>query len=386
MAAVVVTHDAQLASWADRVVFLRDGQIVDQTMPPPSPESLLEPAPTTDDASPLERPQPASRPGNGGAPARRAMVRWAWRLFRREWRQQLLILALVVVAVAATVVGAAVATNTPPPANAGFGTAQDAGHAPRVRPRTWRTQIAACEHRFGPRRCHRERDPRHPGLDRDLSSCAPRTPRARSGGPMLSLVSGHYPTGPGQVAVTDGVASAFNLHVGDLWHQGGTTRRVVGIVENPQSLLDEFALVAPGQVHAPTQVTVLFDAAGRRPVQARRRRPDAGVGGRRATRFNPETIVLALATARDAADRPGVGRRLHGPRPAAAALDRDARRRSAPPTGTSVSSCGPTASSSASSERWSARRWAWSPGWPTGRSLEPSSHHLIGAVRSCRGW
>ena len=43
MAAVVVTHDAQLASWADRVVFLRDGRVVDQTMPPPSPESLLQP-------------------------------------------------------------------------------------------------------------------------------------------------------------------------------------------------------------------------------------------------------------------------------------------------------------------------------------------------------
>jgi putative ABC transport system ATP-binding protein len=45
VAAVVVTHDAQLASWADRVVFLRDGRVVDQTVPPPSPESLLEPSP-----------------------------------------------------------------------------------------------------------------------------------------------------------------------------------------------------------------------------------------------------------------------------------------------------------------------------------------------------
>jgi putative ABC transport system ATP-binding protein len=42
VAAVVVTHDAQLASWADRVVFLRDGRVVDQTAPPPSPESFLE--------------------------------------------------------------------------------------------------------------------------------------------------------------------------------------------------------------------------------------------------------------------------------------------------------------------------------------------------------
>jgi putative ABC transport system ATP-binding protein len=41
IAGVVVTHEAQLASWADRVVFLRDGQIVDQTVAPPGPESLL---------------------------------------------------------------------------------------------------------------------------------------------------------------------------------------------------------------------------------------------------------------------------------------------------------------------------------------------------------
>jgi putative ABC transport system ATP-binding protein len=46
LAGVVVTHEAQMASWADRVVFLRDGRIVDQTAPVPGPESLLAPGPT----------------------------------------------------------------------------------------------------------------------------------------------------------------------------------------------------------------------------------------------------------------------------------------------------------------------------------------------------
>jgi len=41
VAGVVVTHEAHLASWADRVVFLRDGRVVDQTVAPPGPESLL---------------------------------------------------------------------------------------------------------------------------------------------------------------------------------------------------------------------------------------------------------------------------------------------------------------------------------------------------------
>jgi len=41
VAGVVVTHEAHLASWADRVVFLRDGLVVDQTVAPPGPESLL---------------------------------------------------------------------------------------------------------------------------------------------------------------------------------------------------------------------------------------------------------------------------------------------------------------------------------------------------------
>ena len=116
---------------------------------------------------------------------------------------------------------------------------------------------------------------------------------------MLSLVSGHYPAGPGQVAVTQGVATTFNLRIGDTWHQGGQVRQVTGIVQNPQSLLDEFALVAPGQVSTPSQVTVLFTAPrGKNPAsigsvsQYVVTRHDAVASNP----LNPETIVLALAT------------------------------------------------------------------------------------------
>ena len=69
--------------------------------------------------------RPRAGTGNGGVPARRAVFRWGWRLFRREWRQQLLVLGLLTVAVAATIWGASVVTNVqlPNPDYATFGTA-----------------------------------------------------------------------------------------------------------------------------------------------------------------------------------------------------------------------------------------------------------------------
>jgi putative ABC transport system permease protein len=239
-----------------------------------------------------ERPAHAGA-GNGGVPARRAVTRWAWRMFRREWRQQLLVLALIVVAVAATFIGAAVATDTPPPANAGFGTAQDIATFQAPDPHL-AAQIASLRHRFGRVDVIENQTVAIPGSI-DTYNLRAQDPHGAFGQPMLSLVAGHYPAGPGQVAVTSGVASVLKLSIGDLWHQGGTARRVVGIVENPQSLLDEFALVVPGQVSSPTQVTVLFDArgAGRAslgPNVQTRSSVSSGNG------FNPETIVLGLAT------------------------------------------------------------------------------------------
>ena len=241
----------------------------------------------------LERPAPAGASGNGGVPARRAVIRWAWRLLRGEWRQQLLVLGLVTVAVAATIVGAAVATDTPPSAQAGFGTAQDQATFQAPDPHL-ASQIAALQHRFGRVDVIENQTVAIPGSI-NIFDLRAQNPRGPFGQPLLSLVSGHYPAGPGQVAVTSGVAAAFRLTVGGLWHTGGTARRVTGIVQNPQSLLDEFALVVPGQVTAPNEVTVLFDAHG---VPLHRLGPNVSTPRTASSGnvLNPETIVLALAT------------------------------------------------------------------------------------------
>jgi putative ABC transport system permease protein len=93
-------------------------------------------------------PRGEPRPARGLTPSRRVVIRLAWRLFRREWRQQVLILALIIVAITATVIGSAVATNAPPPANAGFGTAQYMAtiSGPDLHPGA---QITYVEHLFG---------------------------------------------------------------------------------------------------------------------------------------------------------------------------------------------------------------------------------------------
>ena len=242
----------------------------------------------------VERP-PAreAHPATGGVAARRAVIRWAWRLFRREWRQQVLMVALIAVAVAATFVGAVVATDTQAPAHQGFGTAQDlatfAGSPAQVS-----TDIARIKHRFGAVDVIENQSLVVPGSI-DTYELRAQNPGGAFGRPMLQLLSGHYPTGPGQVALTPALMSAFRLRVGDIWHEGGTARRVVGTVQNPESLLDAFALVAPGQVASPTQVTVLFDAHGFSVGRLGPNFESAAASGS-SNVFNPETIVLALAT------------------------------------------------------------------------------------------
>jgi putative ABC transport system permease protein len=225
--------------------------------------------------------------------ARRAVSRWAWRLFRREWRQQLLVLALVTVAVATTILGSTVATNNPPPANSGFGTAQDAATFPGAGPHL-SAQVASLQHRFGRVDMIADETLPIPGSVGRYDLRA-QDPHGAFGQPMLDLLSGRYPVAANEVALSPVLASQLGLGIGDVWHQGGKTRTVVGNVQNPQSLLDDFALVPPGQVPTPNQVTVLFDAPGVAPGAIG---PNVSTPASVANNnsLNPQTLSLAVLT------------------------------------------------------------------------------------------
>jgi putative ABC transport system permease protein len=246
----------------------------------------------------LERPrtQVETAPASGGVAARRAVTRWAWRLFRREWRQQMLVVSLIVLAVAALVVGATVSTNSPPPAGAGFGTAQYQANVSGTSAHDL-SRLSTLSHTYGTLDIIENAKTPVPGslLTFDFRSQNPDGPYGR---PMLQLLSGRYPTMPGQVAITHGVAQDFNLRVGSTWHFQGKSWLVEGTVQNPQSLLDEFALVTPGQVPltSSTQITALFDNTNGAAIKGSDIISASSVKANTSTSLiSPATITLLLA-------------------------------------------------------------------------------------------
>jgi putative ABC transport system permease protein len=198
-----------------------------------------------------------------GIVARRAVIRWAVRLFRREWRQQLLVLGLLTVAVAATVWGASVVTNVQlgNPEWPTYGTAAAKATLPGSDPQL-AADIAAIQRGWGPADVI-ESQKIATGITQSVQLRA-ENPHGHFNAPLLGLVSGAYPAGPGQVALTSQVMSLYGAHVGGTWRAAGRTWRVTGIAEDPSNLADEFALVAPGQVSHPSQVIMLLGPAAAR--------------------------------------------------------------------------------------------------------------------------
>ena len=225
---------------------------------------------------------------DGGAPARRAIVRWSWRLLRREWRQQLLVIGLLAVTVAIATVFATTTYNVAVRATAAdFGRANHAFLLEDMSPAAVESTVAAARQWFGDADVVAHRAVPIPGSTEtvDYRSQDPDGPYA---GAMLDVRRGRYPATPGEVAVTDGIADDFGLAVGDSFDLDGSGRVVVGVVENPNGLGDAFALIRPDPAARADLVRLLVDADRERVREFRG--PDY-----------PNRIVEERGTGRDAA-------------------------------------------------------------------------------------
>ena len=183
------------------------------------------------------------RPSNGGVAARRAVVRWAWRLFRREWRQQVLVVALLAVAVAAAIGSITLVYNTSPAFDGEFGSANGLLTFDGSDPQALEAALASAEESFGTTDVIGHRKVPVPGGVETVDFRSQDTD-GPYGGDLLALRHGSYPAGPGQVALTEGVAELLSVELGATLDLDGRRRTVVGIVENPLDLRDEFALVS----------------------------------------------------------------------------------------------------------------------------------------------
>jgi putative ABC transport system permease protein len=209
--------------------------------------------------SALAHPSPLAGPRSGGIAARRAVIRWAQRMFRREWRQQLLVLTLLAVAVAAAIASITIVYNTAPADNAQHGSASYILTYDGTNPRL-AAEVASARRYFGTIEVIRHRSVPIPGSVDSLDFRV-QDPNGAFGSALLAVRQGRYPNGPREVAVTDGVEKLLRLRLGSTLALDGHRRTVVGIVENPRKLSDEFALVSPSSAGRSDSVTVLVDAS-----------------------------------------------------------------------------------------------------------------------------
>lgn len=198
---------------------------------------------------------------------RRPLVRWARRLFRREWRQQLLVVGLLVAAVAAAVAGSTAAINAASDPTGRFGTGGARAHIDASDAAAAEQSIADVRAQFGDVDVIAHATVSVPGSVQRVD-VRDQDPTGALGHPMLAQVEGRYPTVAGEVALTADAATWWDAQLGDRVEVGGAigTATLVGIVENPAELSDDFVLVAPGALPSPESFTVLVDPAAR--VQA----------------------------------------------------------------------------------------------------------------------
>ncbi|HYT38469.1 MAG TPA: ABC transporter permease [Acidimicrobiia bacterium] len=191
----------------------------------------------------------------GRSAARRAVLRWGWRLFRAEWRQQILVLGLLTVAVAAATFAATFAYNMASDGSGQFGSADQRITFAAADATATAADIAAARKYFGTVDVIATRTVPVAGLAKGVELRA-EDPHGPYSAAMLGLRQGRYPTAADEVALTRSVAQTLKAAVGGTVSLGGRSYRVVGLVENPGNLDEEFVLAAPGSSDA-DRVTLL---------------------------------------------------------------------------------------------------------------------------------
>jgi len=193
------------------------------------------------------------------ASARRAVGRWSVRLLRREWRSQVLVTVLIAASVGAAVFASTGAALLAPSRDAEMGTADHRIETQVERPAALDRYLAEARGWFGTIDVARHSSVAVPGASDQVELRAHETDGAYSGA-MVAVRSGRRPEARGEVALTDDLASLLGADVGDEVELGGTSRLVVGLVEDPADLDDSFALVDPSALPDPQRVTLLVRA------------------------------------------------------------------------------------------------------------------------------
>ncbi len=195
--------------------------------------------------------------GRGGVAGRRAVTRWAWRMFRREWRQQIVVLALLTITMAAAIFAVIAAYNVTPSGSAKFGTADHRITLSSSDATKLAGEVAVLATKYTPTEQIWHADLQVPGSVETVDLRAQDTLGLYST-PLLAVTDGHYPVRQGEVAITKGVAATFGVGIGDQLSIQSSTWTVVGLVEDPAQLDDEFILTLPGDPLAVESVDLLI--------------------------------------------------------------------------------------------------------------------------------
>ncbi len=193
--------------------------------------------------------------------ASRALGRWAFRLLRREWRQQLLVLSLITISLAVVSLGSTLLTNATTPrsriGSANYVFRLSGGAEPFVeRVKHVTNSLTSVDSNTRVEATYLRRAARTEQSNTRFELSDARFKNAFGGEPLL-LTHGRKPSVGGEIAMTGELLRASKLHIGSTIKIKTVAYEVVGEIEDPNSLRRRLATTAPGFVASPTEAELL---------------------------------------------------------------------------------------------------------------------------------